>query len=148
MDAMLYYSPKMLRHGELKQACERSFSEVLGGEVELVVEHPRPSGRRGITEDSIRTGSESLSNVVDLGTVDISVCVRDPKTYDHPRVSLRSDARGKALVGYASGHVAVRCLERIALGLRLETTEPPPGEYELLFSRVAALERSLAESRG
>src|ERR1700683_2630806 len=68
MQAHLYFKPRPLQIGELKDACEEAVGEVLGPDFTIKVEYPRrPSP--GV-RDSVMLNAESLRPVVDLTATD------------------------------------------------------------------------------
>jgi hypothetical protein len=142
MDASLYYAPKVLRTGELKEAFEQAVAAALAPNAVIEVSHPRKTLRAGVS-DSIQLDSESLRAIVDLSKIShLTLTARVPRS-DSRTVYLGCSNIGGLLHVYAVGEVSVECLERLALNLGLEQTEAPKNDYlERLELRVSALEES------
>jgi hypothetical protein len=147
MNAELYYTPKLLQAGELKEAFQQAVAAVLGSNAEITVLHPRHTGRAGVSDD-IRLDAESLRAVVDLNKIDLilNANLRPITLSSWKHVFISCKTFGGVLWMSAHGEESVQCLERVALNLGLEQTEAPKFHEEVrvekLESRVLALEKA------
>lgn len=146
MQANWYFAPRVLREGEFKEAVEKAVGTILKDPIDqIVVSYPRRDGRPGVREDDIRLSVDSLRAIVDLSKIDLSIEV-DPSTQNgYTYISLVFQTAGEVLRTYAGGSKSIDCLERIAVNLALERTNPPKDDSEGLELRVAALEREVAQ---
>ena len=123
---------------------------VQGADSAIEVGHPRHTSE-GI-KDKITLGAESLQPIVDLTKINLTLTARR-KTRVGERdqlIFIGCHTYGGAFETLAFGDESVQCLERFALNLGLERTEPkePNGDLEELESRIAVLEKaSLAGER-
>jgi len=147
MDATWYFVPRVLREGEFKDACEQALAAVLHAPTKkFVVRHPRRDGRAGVREDDIYLGVDSLRSILDLSKIDLVIdadtgLVKDGITQVY--IIFRTSAG--LVETHALGNESVAFLERLALTLGLERSEPPEDDSEELKSRLAALERAFAQ---
>lgn len=145
MRAHLFYRPKVLQIGELKDACERAFGAALGPDFTIKVTYPRyPSP--GV-KDEVSLDGESLRPVVDLNNVDFTMTAyAEGKSYREVYLSFRKEVQGKSFGIYVGDEESFRCLEKIAVSLGLEQTEGPIDSSEALETRVAALEKTVKDA--
>jgi len=152
MNAHLYYRPKLLQVGEFKEAFELAVKEVLGTDAQITVGYPRQTGRAGV-RDYIELGVESLRAVVDLNKIQFSLnakALANSNLFERISVSCFGMGPVEVVSFEANGEESVQCLERFALNLGLEQTEPPEdvlrrAEHELRLeveSRLSALEKA------
>jgi hypothetical protein len=146
MRAHLFYKPKILQIGELKDACERAVGAALGPNFTITVRYPRyPSP--GV-KDEVRLDAESLRPVVDLNNVEFTMTAnaQDSKSYGAIYLDFGRAVQGKSFAIFASDEGSFRCLEKIVVLLGLEQTEEPIDDLEALETRVAALEKAAKEA--
>jgi hypothetical protein len=145
MQAHLYFKPRPLQIGELKDACEEAVGEVLGPDFTIKVEYPRrPSP--GV-RDSVMLNAESLRPVVDLTGTDFTLeaLAKDSRSYRDVWLGFKG-VPGQSFGMYTSGEKSFRCLEKIAAFLGLEQTEAPIDYLEALETRIATLEKTARDA--
>jgi hypothetical protein len=148
MRANLFYKPKTLQVGEFKGAFERAVSGVLGANAQITVIHRRDTGRAGVS-DNIRLDAESLRAIVDLGKVEFTLTANtsEPHTFPSKLVFLSCHTVAGLFYVIADGEESVQCLERMALNLGLDRTEPPADDtIQRLELRVLALEKAIRDA--
>ena len=146
MQAQLYYRPKVLQVGELKDAFEKALSAVLGPEFTVEVMYPRrPSP--GVT-DEVVLDLESLRSVVDLSDVKFTMIAKsqDGKSYGTVYLSFGTAVEGELFSIFAADAMSFRCLEKVVVSLGLVQTDAPIDDLEALDKRVAALEKAVKDA--
>jgi hypothetical protein len=145
MRAYLHFKPKTLQIGELKDACEKAISVVLGPGFTLEVGHPRTPSP-GVS-DTVWLGAESLRPLVDLSTIDISLTAKaGDKSYREISLSFQRADERESFIIWAGNEAAFQCLQIIVASLGLEQTEPPKDKFASYVEAIEARVASLAKS--